>query len=162
MATINYLDKSGLQEVLDKIAPVTGSVFLDASSAISGDEDGAQIFTITVPQKWSVATFTFDVHDMIGDTSSMGIIFKSSYSDTGNTQNVSSRISDDIWVDTSCTIVVFKIPISGSDRYVYFTVGSSPSCNIITKTGTDVSRITMTASGTGSSTASGEIYYSVA
>lgn len=96
MATINYLDKRGLQEVLDKIAPVTGSVFLDASSAISGDDDGAQIFTITAPQRWSVATFTFDVRSIIGDNSSMGIIFKSSYSDTGYTQNVSSRINSDI------------------------------------------------------------------
>lgn len=164
MATINYLDKRGLQEVLDKIAPVTGSVFLDASSAISGDDDGAQIFTITAPQRWSVATFTFDVRSIIGDNSSMGIIFKSSYSDTGYTQNVSSRINSDIWVDTSCTIVVFKLPVSGSDcKYMYFTTtDSSPSCKIITKTGTDLSKITMCACGTGSSTVHGEIYYSVA
>lgn len=162
MATINYLDKSGLQLVLDKIAPVTGSVFLDASSGVSGDEDGSQIFTITAPQKWSVATFTFDVSNMGGQNASMGILFKSSYSDTGDTQNVASYVSADISVTSSCTIVVFKIAISGSDKYVYFTANSSPSCKIITKTGTDLPQITISARGTGSSTAAGQIYYSVA
>ena len=92
----------------------------------------------------------------------MGVLFKSSYSDTGHTQNVSSYVSADISVTASCTIVVFKIAISGSDKYVYFTANSSPSCKIITKTGTDLPKITISARGTGSSTAAGQIYYSVA
>ena len=99
---------------------------------------------------------------MGGQNASMGVLFKSSYSDTGHTQNVSSYVSADISVTASCTIVVFKIAISGSDKYVYFTANSSPSCKIITKTGTDLPKITISARGTGSSTAAGQIYYSVA
>ena len=170
MATIEYLDKAGLENVLSKVAPITGSAYLSCSS-ISENDRVYNAVTVVGPANWSLAVFYFTNVGITGQ-SDIGVSFNTTLSagEISGAGTLPSSVSSDFSITETYeerVLIVFRTSNTTSDLYWFVFDPNSTSAalplrvNHLEKNGAHQNRFTFFSTGEGSSASSGTVYYSI-